>query len=223
MALIGQVKLRERMLPCEFAYAVLGGETVYEGGLVALNAAGTLQRIQTAGSVVCAGIADGTRINSPAGNDVRAVRCRKGTWQLNVAGATVANISQTVYATDDATVVLGGLTATVVAGGANYGNGTFTTGPTLGAGAKAGQYLLTFTGATTFTMTDPVGDAMPAGAALAGYADPAMSFSITAGTNAFQAGDIETITVAETGGGLPIGTLAGIDGGLTYVRLSGST
>jgi hypothetical protein len=50
-----------------------------------------------------------------------------------------------------------------------------------------------------------------------------MSFSITAGTNAFQAGDIETITVAETGGGLPIGTLAGIDGGLTYVRLSGST
>jgi hypothetical protein len=222
MPLTAAVKLRERMLPGEFAYVALAGETIYEGGLVALNAAGTLQRIQTAGSVVFAGIADGTRINSPAGNDVRAVRCRKGIWQLNVAGASPANVGQTVYATDDATVVLGGLSVAAAASGSNHGNGTFTTGPTLGAGAKPGQYLLTFTGATTFTMVDPNGDALPAGAALAGYADAAMSFSITAGTNAFQAGDTFTFTVAETGGGLPIGTLAGIDAGQTYVRLTGS-
>ena len=221
MALSANAKLRERMAPGEFAYAPAAGVTVYEGALLALNAAGTVQPIQAAGSLVFAGIADGQRVNSPSGADVRPVRCRKGIWALTVAGATAANVGAPVYATDDNTVGLGGTSAAAVAGGANHGAGTFTAGPTPGAGAKVGSYLLTFTGATAFTLVDPNGDAMPAGATLAAYATNAtLAFTITAGGTAFQAGDYFAIAVAQTGGGLAIGTLAGIEGGQTYVKLS---
>jgi predicted RecA/RadA family phage recombinase len=106
MALTANVKLRERMAPGEFAYVPLAGETIYEGSLCALNAAGTVQRIQTSGSAVFAGIAGGQRINTPSGNDARPVRMRKGIWALTVPSATAANIGATVYATDDSTVTL---------------------------------------------------------------------------------------------------------------------
>lgn len=221
MALSANAKYRERLAPAEFAYVPAAGVTIFEGALVALNSAGTLQPIQTSGSLVAVGLADGARNNNPSGNDIRPVRVRRGTWALTVAGATAANVGATVYATDDATLGLGGYAATAVAGGSNHGNGTFTTGPTAGTGAKPGAYVLSFTGATAFTIADPNGDALPAGAALAGYSDAALSFSITAGTNAFQAGDSFTITVAETGGGLAIGMLAGIESGQTYVKLNG--
>ena len=220
MALSANAKYRERLAPGEFAYVAAAGVTIYEGALLALNAAGTVQPIQVAGSLAFAGLADGQRINNPAGTDMRAVRCRKGIWALTVPGATAANVGAAVYATDDATVGLGSYAAAATAYGSNHGNGTFTAGPVAGAGAKPGNYVLTFTGATAFTLVDPNGDSLPGAASLAAYSNPALSFTNTAGTNAFQAGDYFTIAVVETSGGLPIGTLAGIDNGQTYVKLA---
>ncbi len=218
MALSGNAKYLQRF-GCEFGYAGAAGTHIYAGALLALNAAGTVQPIQTAGSLVFAGLADGERNNVAPFTDTRAVNCHKGTWALPVTGATAANVGAAVYATDDNTVGLGSYSAAAAAGGSNHGNGSFTVGPTPGAGAKVGNYLLTFTSATTFTLTDPNGDALAPGASLGAYSDAAMAFTLAAGTNAFQAGDYFAIAVAETGGGLLIGRLAGIDNGQTYVTL----
>ena len=215
--LSANVKYRERMYPAEFGGLVASGVHIYEGALCAWTSAGTLVPCGAATGAAFAGMAAGERDNT-LGTETRPVSLRKGVWGIAVAAATAANIGQTVYATADDTVVLAAQTVGVAAKSGNNGNGTFTTGPVVGAGAKPGAYALTFLTATTFTLTDPNGDALPNGAALAGYADAALGFSITAGTNAFQAGDGFTITVAQTG--MAIGTLAGIESSQTFVKLA---
>jgi hypothetical protein len=79
------------------------------------------------------------------------------------------------------------------AGGANAGNGTITA-PALGTGAKAGAYVLTFTGATTFTLVAPDGTQLANGATGTAYAGQ-LGFTVSAGGTAFVAGDGYTITV----------------------------
>ncbi len=91
----------------EYGYPVAPGEIVYRGGLVGLNSSGQMQRIQTAGTVVFAGLADRTLDNtaSSAASSTLVV-ANKGTWSLTVPSATVSNINAPVYASDDATLSL---------------------------------------------------------------------------------------------------------------------
>jgi len=218
MALSANVKLVERFAPGEFAYPVASGSHVYLGALVALTAANTLVPMGNANAVAFAGIADVERDNT-LGTDTRAVRCRKGTWAITVPNATPAAIGAPVYAVDDGTVSLAN-PAVAVAAGANTGNGGFGTTATAGAGVVAGPYTLTMTSATAFTLTDPNGDAMPVGTVGTAYSNRALSFTLSAGGTAFVAGDKFTLTVTQTSGAVAIGTLAGIEAGQTFVKLS---
>lgn len=82
------------------------------------------------------------------------------------------------------------------AAGTNTGTGTIgTTSAT--AAAMAGAWTVTFTAATAFTVTDPNGDAMKAGATGSAYTAGGLTFTITAGGTAFIAGDSFTVTVAQ--------------------------
>lgn len=84
---------------------------------------------------------------------------------------------------------------TGTAGGGNTGNGTIGT-LTATAAALAGVYTVTMTGATTFTVSDPNGNALKAGATGAAYSANGIGFTITAGGTAFVAGDTFTVTNA---------------------------
>jgi hypothetical protein len=88
-----------------------------------------------------------------------------------------------------------GLSAVAKVG--NTGNGTFTADPTtpLLANYQPGVYVLTFTSATAWTLTDPQGHSLPGGVNGAANADQ-IKFVTAAGGAAFVAGDQFNITVA---------------------------
>jgi len=88
-------------------------------------------------------------------------------------------------------VTVGALTP---AGPVGTGNGTLTL-PVAGTKTIPGVYTIKFLTATTYTVTDPNGEALPNGANGA-YVNPAINFTITAGGTAFVAGDSFTLTVA---------------------------
>jgi hypothetical protein len=88
-------------------------------------------------------------------------------------------------------------------GGANTGNGTFTVGPTSTGATQAGAYALKMLTATTFSMTDPSGAAMPNGATGVAYSGEGLSFTLTAGGTPFVAGDGFLITNTVRAGAIP--------------------
>ena len=74
-------------------------------------------------------------------------------------------------------------------GPANAGNGAV--GAISGsAGLKRGTYALVATAANTFTVTDPEGAQLPIATVGQAYNQQGVQFTITAGSNAFAAGDI---------------------------------
>src|SRR6185437_12282588 len=74
------------------------------------------------------------------------------------------------------------------AAGANTGNGTI--GSLSGGSAPIfGAWVIKFTDATHFTVTDPEGAAHAAGVAGTPYADAGINFTFTAGGTAMVAGD----------------------------------
>lgn len=202
-----------------FGYQVAAGEQVWRGSIVALNAAGTLQRVQTAGSIVVVGLCaedyDNTANAAPSPDYVPVER---GWWNLAPNGAKAANINQPVYATDDATVTLTPPVAASMDAG-NTGNGTFNT-PTVSntVAVETGDYVISFTSSSAFNVTDPLGRALPAGTVGTAYSEAGIGFTITAGATAFVAGDGAVVSV----GGLLVGTLSGFDKGTPYVRIQGS-
>src|ERR1700744_3092044 len=107
-----------------FGGSVAAGEQIWRGGLISWNAAGTLQRLQTSGSVAFAGLAsqDST---TPAGSAAAAVgmEALKGTFALTVPSATYANINANVYATDDGTLTLSSSSSTLIGTLAGIENG----------------------------------------------------------------------------------------------------
>jgi hypothetical protein len=113
------------------------------------------------------------------------------------------------------------------AGGANTGNGTISA-ISVSADVSAGLYLLTFTGATAFTLTDPFGNVVAAPAALGAFTSNQINFTSAAGGTAFVAGDGFSFTV--TGGAFILSLPGATDGsqvpaGVTadYVPLSVTT
>jgi hypothetical protein len=91
----------------EFGYPVAAGEKVFRNSIVAVNAAGDIVRVQTAGAAQIVGLADHFLDNSGSASvSTSQVVGLKGTFALTVPSATAANINATVYASDDSTLTL---------------------------------------------------------------------------------------------------------------------
>lgn len=82
------------------------------------------------------------------------------------------------------------------AGGGNTGNGTMGT-LSANQAADVGVYKVTFSAATVFAMTGPLGEQYAPGATGAAYTAGGVTFTITAGGTAFVAGDTFTVTVTK--------------------------
>jgi hypothetical protein len=109
LALTQGVKIDRRGPPSagSYGYLVAPGEQVWRGSIVALNAAGQIQRVQTAGSVVIVGIC--SRDYSNVGNASASpdyVVVERGRWAFSPTGIAADSIGASVYATDDSTTTL---------------------------------------------------------------------------------------------------------------------
>lgn len=100
------------------------------------------------------------------------------------------------------------------AGATNTGNGTFGA-ITVGGTAKVGNYLLTATGATAFTVVDPEGNALPNVTVGTAYAQGGLGFTITAGATAFVAGDSFVVDVGDAIGQFILSVKTASDGSQT--------
>jgi hypothetical protein len=204
---------------------VAASEQIWRGGMICWNAAGTLQRLPTSGSVAFAGMAskDYNNTASSVAACSPPMEALKGTFALTVPNAGFINLRQPVYATDDNTFTLtNALTATHALGSGDTGTGTFGT-ITVGSTAKTGVYAGTIlSGATTFSLTDPTGNAMPTGTLGSAYSQNGVGFTLSNSGTSFIAGDTFTVTVEDSSGAMQIGTLDGIENGQTYVKLLGS-
>lgn len=91
--------------------------------------------------------------------------------------------------------ILTGVQAAAVAHVGNAGNGTISA-VTVGPGAQLGDFTVTFTSATAFTVTNP--DTTSAGTGTVGqvFSGGALTFTITAGTTPFATGDGYAIAVS---------------------------
>jgi hypothetical protein len=101
----------------------------------------------------------------------------------------------------------------------NTGNGTITNVQDSLVNVQLGVYTVTFTGATTYTVTAPDGTALAAGVTGTAYFD-GIGFQLNAGGTAFVAGDGFTVTIAngvapvvaaKTGGNTGNGTLTNVE------------
>ncbi len=199
-----------------FGYQVAPGEQVWRGSIVALNGNGQIQRVQTAGSLVVVGLCSQDYNNTgSAAASPDYVQVERGWWNIAVT-AKPANVNAPVYATDDATVTLTPPIAGIAAP-ANTGNGTIGS-LSFTSPAQIGDYTVSLTSATAFTVTDPRGVAVGTGTVGTGFNSGGVAFTLTAGGTAFAAGDSFVVSV----GGLELGTLSGFDKGTPYVRIQGS-
>lgn len=87
-------------------------------------------------------------------------------------------------------------TISTAANAGNTGNGTMGSTSTVGYAAKVGQYAVEFDSATTFVVNDPAGQLVGHGATGSAFNSGGLAFTITAGGNAFAAGDAFIITVS---------------------------
>lgn len=81
----------------------------------------------------------------------------------------------------------------------NTGNGTLSA-ISVGNAVDVGIYTLTATAATTFSVTDPEGNALANAAVGTPYTSAELNFTLTAGGTAFAAGDSFTIAVFDAVG-----------------------
>jgi hypothetical protein len=193
---------------------------VYRGSALAINSSNQCQRVQTAGSLAFIGLAERAYDNTASAAAGPPIECMKGTFALTVSGASAANLHQNVYATDDGTYSLSNAETGVYArGGGDTGTGTCGA-INVTAGAKVGVYTGTvLSGAATFSLTDPNGDALATGTLGSAYSSGGLSFTVSNSGTSFIATDTFTITVTESTGALLAGTLDGIDNGQTFVKL----
>jgi hypothetical protein len=124
------------------------------------------------------------------------------TVYCNSAQAPSATLGSAVYVwvpASTGTHVQGGFETAysgTIAGvaGANTGNGTIGT-LSVAAPGLGGAYVVKFTSATAFQVTDPNGRQLLPGVTGAAYSDAGLTFTITAGGTAFVVGDSFTVTV----------------------------
>ena len=205
-----------------FGYPIAPSEKVYRGSAMAVNSSGQAQRVQTSGSLALIGLAERAYDNTANAAAGPAIEGMKGVYALTVSGASYGNIGQNVYATDDGTFSLSNAeTAVYARGGSDTGTGTVGT-ITVSAGAKTGVYSgVILSGAATFSLTDPNGDALATGTLGSAYSSGGLAFTLSnSGTN-FVATDTFTITVSESAGALLVGSIVGIDNSQVFVKLLG--
>lgn len=112
----------------------------------------------------------------------------------------------------------GAATAFGAGGGANTGNGVISAiAPQVRA--KVGTYTIKFTGATTYTVTDPTGNQLAAGVAAGAYADAQLNFTFTAGGAPMVAGDGFQIVIAAGAGSYKKAVATATDGSATPVAI----
>ena len=116
-------------------------------------------------------------------------RARDAGTYTNSSGSDIVVQAGTVLA-----LAAEGVDATTAAG-TNTGNGTIGS-LSFGATAKLGVYTIKLTSSSAFTVTDPTGDALPAGTVGTAYTDAELGFTVTAGGTAFVANDSFTITAS---------------------------
>ncbi|WP_051960435.1 head decoration protein [Devosia riboflavina] len=133
----------------------------------------------------------------------------------SVEGAGYHIVSEEIYRSREQIMLLGVAAGWLAAGtvlgkirvgdinvvakaGGNTGNGTVSA-VTAKKGAKAGTYRVDFTAATKFDVVDPEGYRIKSGSTGTAYNDD-LGFTITAGGNAFVAGDAFDIVVELTDG-----------------------
>lgn len=116
--------------------------------------------------------------------------------------------------------VLGAVSAQSVisASGTNTGNGTVGS-LSASTGSKTGAYLLKATAATTFSVTDPEGNALPNATVGTAYSQQGIGFTLTAGGTAFAAGDSFTLTVEDAVGQYKLSVKTASDGSQTPVAI----
>ncbi|HIE4193326.1 MULTISPECIES: head decoration protein [Burkholderia] len=102
------------------------------------------------------------------------------------------------------------LNAIAEPGASNTGNGTI--GGVSANGALAGAYVLTATAATTFSVTDPEGNALPPATVGTAYSQSGIGFTLTAGATAFVAGDTFTIEIEDAVGTYKLSVKTATDG-----------
>ncbi|AIO46823.1 bacteriophage lambda head decoration D family protein [Burkholderia cepacia] len=102
------------------------------------------------------------------------------------------------------------LNAIAESGASNTGNGTI--GSVSANGALAGAYVLTATAATTFSVTDPEGNALPPATVGTAYSQSGIGFTLTAGATAFAAGDTFTIEIEDAVGTYKLSVKTASDG-----------
>lgn len=88
--------------------------------------------------------------------------------------------------------------ADFVVGGSNTGNGTIGS-ITVAVGTKPSNYEIAFTDATNYTVAGPDGSQLGVGVAGTALDVEGLSFTVSAGTTAFVAGDTFTIVVVPSG------------------------
>jgi hypothetical protein len=102
--------------------------------------------------------------------------------------------------------------------GENTGNGTVVA-LSAGTGAKEGKYVLTATAATTFTVVDPEGTALPNATVGTAFANSGIDFTISAGGTAFVAGDSFELNVVDSVGNFITCVKTASDGSQTPVAV----
>jgi len=100
---------------------------------------------------------------------------------------------------------------TTAAGAGNTGNGTLGS-ISIGASPKYGVFTLTASSATTFTVTDPEGNAQANATVGTAYTSDTVNFTLTAGGTAFVAGDSFTLEVVEATGDYILSVKSANDG-----------
>ncbi|MEK6420017.1 MAG: head decoration protein [Burkholderia gladioli] len=109
--------------------------------------------------------------------------------------------------------MISSLNAIAEPGAANVGNGTI--GGVTAAGALAGTYVLAATAATTFSVTDPEGNALPQATVGTSYAQSGIGFTLTDGATAFAVGDEFTIEIVDAVGTYKLSVKTATDGSQT--------
>jgi hypothetical protein len=187
-----------------FAYESAALTAVATSGNTGNGSLSNLQQnlvaVQTGTYVVALTSATAFTVTAPDGTALQAGTV--GTGYLDGIGFQLNAGGTAFVAGDGFNVTIANGAAPVVAAktGGNTGNGTLTNVETAQvATAMPGNYLVTFTGATTFNVTDPKGNLLSPGTTGKYYEDR-IGFLATSGGTAFVAGDSFTIGVG-TGSG----------------------
>lgn len=99
-----------------YDYPVAADAVIYQGALVALNAAGNAVPAADAANLIVVGRAESPADNTGGAAGAIKVRVRKGVFGYDTTTLTQANIGDTVYCADDQTVTSSAGSHSVAAG-----------------------------------------------------------------------------------------------------------